>query len=114
MAELNLNIPEMPSSPKIIEGDDLIINVADNKQLEFKNIIAKNNSNSQSIFDPAGYIFSKYDKDFIEYLSGQVLLQAFDSIKSNTLQLQSPDGSKWQPTIDNNGVVTWKKVIDGE
>lgn len=26
-------------------------------------------------------------------------------------QLVSPDGTSWEPTIDNNGVVSWKKVI---
>lgn len=26
-------------------------------------------------------------------------------------QLVSPDGTAWKPTIDNNGVVSWKKVM---
>lgn len=25
-------------------------------------------------------------------------------------QLASPDGSKWEPSIDNDGNVTWKKI----
>ncbi|MGY5246515.1 hypothetical protein [Lactiplantibacillus plantarum] len=31
-------------------------------------------------------------------------------LKTNN-QLISPDGTIWEPTIDNNGAVSWKKVI---
>lgn len=34
-----------------------------------------------------------------------------DKILNTNNQLVSPDGSVWKQTIDNNGVVNWKKVI---
>lgn len=34
-----------------------------------------------------------------------------DKILETSNQLVSPDGTAWKPTIDNNGVVIWKKVI---
>ncbi|APP13127.1 hypothetical protein BSG92_12685 [Lactiplantibacillus plantarum subsp. plantarum] len=34
-----------------------------------------------------------------------------DKILETSNQLVSPDGTVWEPTIDNNGVVIWKKVI---
>lgn len=34
-----------------------------------------------------------------------------DKIFEAENQLISPDGTIWKPTIDNNGVVIWKKVI---
>ncbi|MDN7033857.1 hypothetical protein [Lactiplantibacillus plantarum] len=34
-----------------------------------------------------------------------------DKILEASNQLVSPDGTVWKPTIDNNGVVIWKKVI---
>ncbi|KZU03243.1 prophage P2a protein 51 [Lactiplantibacillus plantarum] len=34
-----------------------------------------------------------------------------DKILETSNQLISPDGTVWKPTIDNNGVVIWKKVI---
>lgn len=34
-----------------------------------------------------------------------------DKISETSNQLISPDGTIWKPTIDNNGVVIWKKVI---
>lgn len=33
-----------------------------------------------------------------------------DKILEDSNQLVSPDGTVWKPTIDNNGVVIWKKV----
>lgn len=33
-----------------------------------------------------------------------------DKILNASNQLVSPDGTVWKPTIDNNGVVIWKKV----
>lgn len=33
-----------------------------------------------------------------------------DKILNANNQLVSPDGTVWKPTIDNNGVVSWKKV----
>ncbi|KZT80511.1 prophage Lp2 protein 51 [Lactiplantibacillus plantarum] len=37
-----------------------------------------------------------------------------DKILSTNNQLVSPDGTAWEPTIDNNGVVSWKKVMPNE
>ncbi|AYJ36040.1 hypothetical protein [Lactiplantibacillus argentoratensis] len=38
-----------------------------------------------------------------------------DTIFKASNQLISPDGTVWEPAIDNNGVVSWKKVInDGQ
>ncbi|MCG0677990.1 prophage P2a protein 51 [Lactiplantibacillus plantarum] len=34
-----------------------------------------------------------------------------DKILETSNQLVSPDGTVWKPTIDNNGVVIWKKVM---
>lgn len=57
--------------------------------------------------------------DAIEGLTGSFLYQQIKghldwSDINNKPKLESPDGSKWQPMIDNDGAVTWKKVIDGE
>ncbi|MGJ3816790.1 hypothetical protein ACLOCQ_15980 [Lactiplantibacillus plantarum] len=37
--------------------------------------------------------------------------EEIDKILIANNQLVSPDGTVWKPTIDNNGVVSWKKVI---
>lgn len=37
--------------------------------------------------------------------------EKIDKILKTNNQLISPDGTDWEPTIDNNGVVSWKKVI---
>lgn len=37
--------------------------------------------------------------------------EKIDKILKTNNQLISPDGTAWEPTIDNNGVVSWKKVI---
>lgn len=37
--------------------------------------------------------------------------EEIDKILNTNNQLVSPDGTAWKPTIDNNGVVSWKKVI---
>ncbi|MCG0792153.1 prophage P2a protein 51 [Lactiplantibacillus plantarum] len=37
-----------------------------------------------------------------------------DKILKASNQLVSQDGNVWKPTIDNNGVVSWKKVIPNE
>ncbi|MDN6015822.1 MAG: hypothetical protein L0K98_07595 [Lactiplantibacillus plantarum] len=34
-----------------------------------------------------------------------------DKILKASNQLVSPDGTVWKPTIDNDGVVSWKKVM---
>ncbi|MGY5273905.1 hypothetical protein ACW9VW_03370 [Lactiplantibacillus plantarum] len=34
-----------------------------------------------------------------------------DKILNANNQLVSPDGTIWKPTIDDNGVVSWKKVM---
>ncbi|MCW6101551.1 hypothetical protein [Lactiplantibacillus plantarum] len=34
-----------------------------------------------------------------------------DKILKASNQLISPDGAVWKPTIDNDGVVSWKKVM---
>lgn len=35
-----------------------------------------------------------------------------DKILNTNNKLVSPDGTAWEPTIDNNGVVSWKKAND--
>lgn len=37
--------------------------------------------------------------------------EEIDKILNTNNQLVSPDGTAWKPTIDNNGNITWKKVI---
>lgn len=37
--------------------------------------------------------------------------EEIDKILNANNQLVSPDGTVWKQTIDNNGVVSWKKVI---
>lgn len=37
--------------------------------------------------------------------------QEVDALLKNSHQLTAPDGSIWEPSIDNNGNITWKKVI---
>ncbi|KZU93868.1 hypothetical protein [Lactiplantibacillus plantarum] len=37
--------------------------------------------------------------------------EEIEKILNANNQLVSPDGTVWKPTIDNNGVVSWKKVI---
>ncbi|MFO1546991.1 hypothetical protein ABC418_12030 [Lactiplantibacillus plantarum] len=37
--------------------------------------------------------------------------EEIEKILNTNNQLVSPDGTAWEPTIDNNGVVSWKKVI---
>ncbi|ARK34791.1 hypothetical protein [Lactiplantibacillus plantarum] len=34
-----------------------------------------------------------------------------DALLKTSHQLTAPDGSIWEPSIDNNGNITWKKVI---
>ncbi|AOB19629.1 hypothetical protein [Lactiplantibacillus plantarum] len=37
--------------------------------------------------------------------------EEIDKILNTSNQLVSPDGTVWEPTIDNNGVISWKKVM---
>ncbi|MCG0627628.1 prophage P2a protein 51 [Lactiplantibacillus plantarum] len=37
--------------------------------------------------------------------------EEIDKILNTNNQLVSPDGTAWKPIIDNNGVVSWKKVM---
>ncbi|WP_353986277.1 hypothetical protein [Lactiplantibacillus plantarum] len=37
--------------------------------------------------------------------------EEIEKILNTNNQLVSPDGTAWKPTIDNNGVVSWKKVM---
>ncbi|MCG0747992.1 prophage P2a protein 51 [Lactiplantibacillus plantarum] len=37
--------------------------------------------------------------------------EEIEKILTANNQLVSQDGTVWKPTIDNNGVVSWKKVI---
>ncbi|MGY5269181.1 hypothetical protein [Lactiplantibacillus plantarum] len=37
--------------------------------------------------------------------------EEIEKILNANNQLVSPDGTAWKQTIDNNGVVSWKKVI---
>lgn len=38
--------------------------------------------------------------------------QEVDVLLKTNHQLTAPDGSIWEPSIDNNGNITWKKVND--
>ncbi|MBO2727150.1 hypothetical protein [Lactiplantibacillus plantarum] len=38
--------------------------------------------------------------------------QEVDELLKISHQLTAPDGSIWEPSIDNNGNITWKKVDD--
>lgn len=38
--------------------------------------------------------------------------QEVDVLLKTSHQLAAPDGSIWEPSIDNNGNITWKKVND--
>lgn len=40
--------------------------------------------------------------------------EEIEKILNANNQLVSPDGTVWKPTIDNNGVVSWKKVMPNE
>ena len=40
--------------------------------------------------------------------------EEIDKILNANNQLVSQDGTVWKPTIDNNGVVNWKKVMPNE
>lgn len=37
--------------------------------------------------------------------------EEINKILNTNNQLVSPDGTVWKPTIDNNGIVSWKKVM---
>ncbi|MEQ6366092.1 hypothetical protein [Lactiplantibacillus plantarum] len=37
--------------------------------------------------------------------------EEINKILNTNNQLVSPDGTVWKPAIDNNGVVSWKKVM---
>lgn len=37
--------------------------------------------------------------------------EEINKILNTNNQLVSPDGTVWKPTIDDNGIVSWKKVI---
>jgi len=87
MAEIELNVPEKPKSPAINVGDFLSLNVSDDKQIQFKNVISYNQKTQNSIIDPAGYVFSEYDQSMIKYLAGQVLQNAFNSLKQANLDI---------------------------
>lgn len=89
MAEAKLNVPEKPKPPQIAVGDYLYLNVDDDKQVQFKNLMAYHAKTQRSMVDPAGYVFSDYDRDLIKYLAGQVLVGAFESIKSESLDVQN-------------------------
>lgn len=91
MAEIELNIPEKPKSPAINVGDFLSLNVSDDKQIQFKNVISYNQKTQNSIIDPAGYVFSEYDQSMIKYLAGQVLQNAFNSLKQANLDIYDAD-----------------------
>lgn len=91
MAEIELNVPEKPKSPAINVGDFLSLNVSDDKQIQFKNVISYNQKTQNSIIDPAGYVFSEYDQSMIKYLAGQVLQNAFNSLKQANLDIYDTD-----------------------
>lgn len=46
------------------------------------------------------------DIDISDYYTKQEVIELF----KNSRQLTDPDGNIWEPSIDNNGQLTWKKV----
>ena len=78
MAENKFNIPEKPKPPEIKTGDYLYLNVDDDKQVQFKNVISYHSKTQRSLIDPAGYVFSEYDQSMIKYLAGQANLDIYD------------------------------------
>lgn len=107
MAEIELNVPEKPKSPAINVGDFLSLNVSDNKQIQFKNVISYNQKTQNSIIDPAGYVFSEYDQSMIKYLAGQVLQNAFNSLKQANLDIYDADDLE---NIKSSGFYFIKKL----
>ena len=107
MAEIELNIPEKPKSPAINVGDFLSLNVSDDKQIQFKNVISYNQKTQNSIIDPAGYVFSEYDQSMIKYLAGQVLQNAFNSLKQANLDIYDADDLE---NIKSSGFYFIKKL----
>lgn len=107
MAEIELNVPEKPKSPAINVGDFLSLNVSDDKQIQFKNVISYNQKTQNSIIDPAGYVFSEYDQSMIKYLAGQVLQNAFNSLKQANLNIYDADDLE---NIKSSGFYFIKKL----
>lgn len=107
MAEIELNVPEKPKSPAINVGDFLSLNVSDDKQIQFKNVISYNQKTQNSIIDPAGYVFSEYDQSMIKYLAGQVLQNAFNSLKQANLDIYDADDLE---NIKSSGFYFIKKL----
>lgn len=107
MAEIELNVPEKPKSPAINVGDFLSLNVSDDKQIQFKNVISYNQKTQNSIIDPAGYVFSEYDQSMIKYLAGQVLQNAFNSVKQANLNIYDADDFE---NIKSSGFYFIKKL----
>lgn len=107
MAEIELNVPEKPKSPAINVGDFLSLNVSDDKQIQFKNVISYNQKTQNSIIDPAGYVFSEYDQSMIKYLAGQVLQNACNSVKQANLDIYDADDLE---NIKSSGFYFIKKL----
>lgn len=107
MAEIELNVPEKPKSPAINVGDFLSLNVSDDKQIQFKNVISYNQKTQSSIIDPAGYVFSEYDQSMIKYLAGQVLQNACNSVKQANLDIYDADDLE---NIKSSGFYFIKKL----
>lgn len=100
MAENKFNIPDKPKPPEIKAGDYLYLNVDDDKQVQFKNVISYHSKTQRSLIDPAGYVFSEYDQSMIKYLAGQVLQNAFNSLKQANLDIYDIDNLK---SINSSG-----------
>lgn len=53
-----------------------------------------------------------YTKEEIEKIVANFYTkEEIKKILNTNNQLVSPDGTVWKPIIDNNGVVSWKKVM---
>lgn len=51
-----------------------------------------------------------YTKEDIEKIVADYYKkEKVDALLKSSHQLTSPDGSIWTPSIDNNGILTWKK-----
>lgn len=107
MVENKVNIPDKPKAPEIKVGDYLYLNVDDDKQIQFKNVMSYHSKTQKSLIDPAGYVFSEYDQSMIKYLAGQVLKSAFESLKQANLDIYDVDNLK---NINSSGFYFIKEL----
>lgn len=77
LGEADLGVPDLPVPPKIVAGDYLAIDVGEKKKLQFKTLTRRNDSSERPVLDPVGYLWTKYDEQYVSYLAGQVLANVY-------------------------------------